>query len=306
MSFDDDLEAHSLREMVSFTSVIMRHLDSLTVLATTAILSLSLYIHLGVIFPIVYPKAEMDKKHPSKANFNWQTCNSYDNLQRALAQGDDCPCWDGLYKGSYGLHGRHAIFFNIQRETLCIFAISCLFVCLAFVTLKKFFMMLLTKRLRLSAFLIILCNAHSMYYHWWVTLSYLNESWYRYWWSQWVFGLTEATVMYVLLLRIDNRFKIQSAHAVTVISVAIFHMSQGLITQAVKNVINGDFHLIARDLGFMFGELFCVAAILYDMLEYSRQCGRPLLSLYPHFLTKVFAMCALMWSVLSLTTFTES
>jgi hypothetical protein len=43
----------------------------------------------------------------------------------------------------------------------------------------------------------------------------------------------------VLLLRIDNRFKIQSAHAVTVISVAIFHMSQGLITQAVKNMING-------------------------------------------------------------------
>ncbi len=239
MSLDDDLEAHPLREMASFTSVIMRHLDSVTVVATTAILSLSVYIHLGLVFPILYPQAEMDKKHPSKANFNWQTCNSYDNLKRALAAGDDCPCWDGLYKGSYGLHGRHAVFFNIQRETLCIFAISCLFVCLAFVALKKFFKMLLTKRLRLSAFLIILCNAHSMYYHWWVTFSYLNESWYRYWWSQWIFGLTEAAVMYVLLLRIDSRFKIQSAHAVTVISVAIFHMSQGLITQAVKNMING-------------------------------------------------------------------
>jgi hypothetical protein len=54
-----------------------------------------------------------------------------------------------------------------------------------------------------------------------------------------VFGLTEAAVMYVLLLRIDNRFKIRSAHAVTVISVAIFHISQGLFTQAVKNMING-------------------------------------------------------------------
>ena len=53
--------------------------------ATTVVLSLSLYIHLGVVFPIVYPKAEMDKKHPSKANFNWQTCNSFDNVQRALA-----------------------------------------------------------------------------------------------------------------------------------------------------------------------------------------------------------------------------
>jgi hypothetical protein len=239
MSFDDDLEARSPRETGSFTSVIMRHLDSVTVLATTIVLSLSLYIHFGVVFPIVYPKAEMDKKHPSKANFNWQTCNSHDNLQRALKLGDDCPCWDGLYKGSYGLRSRHALFFNIQREALGIFAISCLFVCLAFVTLKKFFKMLLTKRLRSSAFLIILCNAHGMYYHWWVTLSYLNESWYRYWWSQWVFGATEAAVMYVLLLRIDNRFKIQSVHAITVISVAIFHMSQGLVTQAINNLING-------------------------------------------------------------------
>jgi len=45
--------------------------------------------------------------------------------------------------------------------------------------------------------------------------------------------------MYVLLLRIDSRFKVQCAHCVTVVSVAIFHMSQGLLTQAVKNMIKG-------------------------------------------------------------------
>jgi hypothetical protein len=56
----------------------------------------------------------------------------------------------------------------------------------------------------------------------------------------------------------------------------------------------------------MFGELFCVAAVLYDMLQHSRHCGRPLLALYPRFLPKVLLMCALMWSVLSFTTFTES
>jgi hypothetical protein len=246
MLTDDDIEARPQREAFWLSSVLTRHIDSLTVLATTAVLSLSLYIHLGVVFPIVYPKAELDKKHPSKANFNWQTCNSRDNLQRALDHGDDCACWDGLYKGSYGVHGRHAIFFNVQRETLGIFSISCLFICLAFVTLQKFFKMLLRRRLRVSAFLIILCNAHSMYYHWWVTLSYLNEAWYHYWWSQWVFGLTEAAVMYVLLLRIDTRFKVQCAHAVTVVSVAIFHMSQGLLTQAVKNMIKGCEGVTAR------------------------------------------------------------
>ena len=55
MSFDDDIEARPQREAPTFTSVLMRHTDSLAVAATTLILSLSLYVHFGVVFPIVYP-----------------------------------------------------------------------------------------------------------------------------------------------------------------------------------------------------------------------------------------------------------
>lgn len=67
-----------------------------------------------------------------------------------------------------------------------------------------------------------------------------------------------------------------------------------------------EFHLIARDMGFMLGEMLCVAAVVYDMRQCSKQSGRPLLRLYPSFLPKVTLMCAMMWSVLSFTTFTES
>jgi hypothetical protein len=70
--------------------------------------------------------------------------------------------------------------------------------------------------------------------------------------------------------------------------------------------VGSEFHLIARDIGFMLGELFCVAAILHDMHEHSRQCGRPLLGLYPHFLPKIALTCALMWLALSFTTFKEA
>jgi hypothetical protein len=56
----------------------------------------------------------------------------------------------------------------------------------------------------------------------------------------------------------------------------------------------------------MVGELLCVAAVLLDMLKHSTQCGRPLRTLFPHFLTKIAFMCALMWTVLSFTTFAES
>jgi hypothetical protein len=239
MVSDDDLEGRLPRDVCSFKSALIQHLDSLTVVATTLVLTLSLYLHLGVIFPILYPPAELAVKHPTKVNFDWKTCSDPANLQRALEQGDSCPCWDGLFKGSYGLHGRRAMVFNIQRETLSIFALTCFFVCLVFVALKKVFSMILSKHLRWSAFLIVLCNSHSLYYHWWVSFSYLNEAWFRYWWSQWVFGVSETVVMYVLLLRTDSRYEMQPPHAVAVISVTSFHMSQGILTQAVKNFISG-------------------------------------------------------------------
>jgi hypothetical protein len=72
------------------------------------------------------------------------------------------------------------------------------------------------------------------------------------------------------------------------------------------NSATSDLHLIARDVGFMVGELVTVAAVLLDMRHISTQTGRPLLTLFPHFLPKVAFMCALMWSVLSFTTFAEA
>jgi hypothetical protein len=72
-----------------------------------------------------------------------------------------------------------------------------------------------------------------------------------------------------------------------------------------SNAVASDLHLIARDFGFMFGEIVCVAAVLFDMRKHSRQCGRPLLTVYPNFIAKVIFMCAFMWSLLSFTTFSE-
>ena len=52
-----------------------------------------------------------------------------------------------------------------------------------------------------------------MYYHWYVSFTYMNESWYYYWYSQWVFGITEFVVMYILFLRLDVRYQLKCEHA---------------------------------------------------------------------------------------------
>lgn len=70
------------------------------------------------------------------------------------------------------------------------------------------------------------CNTLRSYYHWWVSFNYLNESWYQYWYSQWIFGATECAVMYVLFLRLDLRFKLEPIHVTIVLTIAAFHIVQ--------------------------------------------------------------------------------
>jgi hypothetical protein len=41
----------------------------------------------------------------------------------------------------------------------------------------------------------------------------MNESWYYYWYSQWIFGITEFVVMYILFLRLDTRYQVKCDHA---------------------------------------------------------------------------------------------
>ena len=74
----------------------------------------------------------------------------------------------------------------------------------------------------------------------------MNESWYYYWYSQWIFGITEFMVMYILFLRLDTRYQLKCEHAgahdacerfyrtllipviaAAVIAIATFHSSQG-------------------------------------------------------------------------------
>ena len=149
----------------------------------------------------------------------------------------------------------------LQGETLGIFTLTVFFVALTMMgfrwrvtcdvqgsivtkltSLRKFCEMLAAGRLRWGAVLPILANAHGVYvkcrpslthynilcsyYHWWVSFNYLNESWYQYWYSQWIFGATECAVMYVLFLRLDLRFKLEPIHVTIVLTIAAFHIVQ--------------------------------------------------------------------------------
>jgi hypothetical protein len=132
--------------------------------------------------------------------------------------------------------------FNINSETLGIWAVTVMFICITYAGFKSVIQLFLDGHLRLGALLPVIANVHGdhilssniaiaihvlrsafvccwfnsragVYYHWFVSFTYMNESWYHYWYSQWVFGISEFVVMYILFLRLDSRFQLKCEHA---------------------------------------------------------------------------------------------
>ena len=118
--------------------------------------------------------------------------------------GDVCPCWDGLFKGTYSLD-KKSVMFNIDSETLGIFALTVTFICVTYAAFKTGIQLYFDGHFRAAALLPVLANVHGecasfreplhrnfrafllrglihacagVYYHWYVSFTYMNESWY--------------------------------------------------------------------------------------------------------------------------------
>ena len=81
-------------------------------------------------------------------------------MLRALKLGDPCPCWDGLFKGTYVAAEKKSFMFNIETESLGIFALTVMFTCLTYVGFKTVLQLFLDGQLRVAALLPILANVH--------------------------------------------------------------------------------------------------------------------------------------------------
>lgn len=286
-------------------SALYGHIDSIAAVITTLGLSAAVWLQFSVIYPIIFPQHLMDQAHPSKKGWSKQQCDSADNLDRARAFGDTCPCWDGKFKGTYSLD-KKSVMFNIEAESLGIYALTVLFTCITYSGFKTILQNFFEGHLRLGALLPVAANVHGVYYHWYVSFTYMNESWYYYWYSQWIFGITEFMVMYILFLRLDTRYQLKCEHAAAVIAIATFHSSQGMFVQAIDNIVNWrGIHLVSRDLAFIFAEVFAAATIISDARSLATNKGRSILTMWPHFLRNTVGGFVCLWLLLSFTEFSE-
>ena len=81
------------------------------------------------------------------------------HLCRARAMGDSCPCWDGKLKGTYSLDKKN-VMFNIEAESLGIFALTVMFTCITYSGFKIIIQNFFEGHLRVGALLPIAANVH--------------------------------------------------------------------------------------------------------------------------------------------------
>jgi hypothetical protein len=82
-----------------------------------------------------------------------------DAFIRALAMKDSCPCWDGKFKGTYSLDKKN-IMFNVDAETLGIFAVTVMFTCLSYSGFQKIIHLIVEGSLKYSALIPVAANLH--------------------------------------------------------------------------------------------------------------------------------------------------
>ncbi len=73
--------------------------------------------------------------------------------------GDICPCWDGKFKGTYSLD-KKSVMFNIEAESLGIFALTVMFTCITYSGFKIIIQNFFEGHLRVGALLPIAANVH--------------------------------------------------------------------------------------------------------------------------------------------------
>jgi hypothetical protein len=78
---------------------------------------------------------------------------------RALSLGDACPCWDGLFKGTYSLD-KKSVMFNIEAESLGIFSLTVMFSCITYAGFKACLQLFFNGHLRFGALLPVVANLH--------------------------------------------------------------------------------------------------------------------------------------------------
>jgi hypothetical protein len=174
-----------------------------------------------------------------------------------------CECWDRLFKGSYYPHAVYrgpakSIFFNVDGEALKILVLTLTYVLLLHHCLCHLVQLHQNQMLRRLALIPLVCSIYPHYYGWWSFFNYYNDRFYRQYFHQAVFSITEAASTGAWLRLANSKLPPQSADqcCIVVATVAIYHLVQNSIDNMVRNLMHrGLPHQIQRDVGMTITDI---------------------------------------------------
>ena len=219
------------------------------------------YIHLGIISDLVYSARKPEVDVANCAN----------------------TCWDTKFKGDYETipAAYKHVYFNITHQTLKIWFTTVVFMIAFYETCKRLVHLCVKGKLRFSMFALFASVVYSHYYTWWAFFNSLNDDFYKQWYHQLYFSLTEmiSTVCVVYLFNKDN--PLYPKLLLLILDIAIFHILTASQDQFIKNIFlnRGEFFQKMRDMAFMLPDLMHVVVAGCCLYRWFRSRHKSLRSL---------------------------
>lgn len=205
------------------------------------------YIHLGIVSSLVYSAKKPDVDVANCVN----------------------ECWDTKFKGDYETlpAAYKHIYFNLTPQVLKIWFTTVVAILALYETIKRIVNLLQQGKLRLTMLLLFGSVVYSHYYAWWSVFNYLNDDFYKQWYHQMYFTITEliSTILVIYLLNKDNH--LHGRMLLIILGIALFHIITSSKDQFIENLFwrGGEFYQICRDIGFMIPDLMHVAISGYGI-----------------------------------------
>ena len=178
--------------------------------------------------------------------------------------------------GSYEAGGRSGykhVYFNITHQTFKIWALSAIVFVVFYECVKHLGKVVLAGRARLSMLVLVCTDVYPHYYGWWMYFNAWNDDFYKQWYHQAFFSLTELASSAVVFYLCDRSHEVRPRLSLSIMTVAVLHILASGGDQFISNVIyqKGAWHQFTRDMGFMIPDLMHIALPAYELLVFARQ-----------------------------------
>jgi hypothetical protein len=156
---------------------------------------------------------------------------------------------------NYSNAGYKYIYFNLEKETFLILSVFLFYCAIAYKGLERSVRLILSRKLRMAAFGVLLTCVYPNFYAFWMFFNYINDRFYQLWYSQvcWIvfvllgrkcslflssqqlaFSLTELSIAFCLYGMLDKTQELRKPHLWVCAVFSGWHITESLIDQGFQ------------------------------------------------------------------------